>query len=170
MATRRQKAGGNITSQKNGIAVKGLAELRQALLGIDDSLVDVVRVANKKAADLVVERTQPAADAVSRMASAAARTLRSGRQGEVATVRLGNNKRPFALGAEFGAYPNQPRRTRSGRIITGWNQFESWRGAKKTAGYFLWPTIRKNSDEILRTYREQLDKTLRIYFPDGRIP
>ena len=38
------------------------------------------------------------------------------------------------------------------RVTVGWNQFRPWRGNKLGAGYVLFPTLRKNSDEIAEKY------------------
>lgn len=38
------------------------------------------------------------------------------------------------------------------RVVVGWNQFRPWRGNKLGAGYVLFPTLRKHSDEIAEKY------------------
>lgn len=38
------------------------------------------------------------------------------------------------------------------RVVVGWNQFRPWRGNKLGAGYVLFPTLRKYSDEIAEKY------------------
>jgi hypothetical protein len=153
------------------LRVEGHRELIAALRAFDESLTDIVRVANRKAADVVVTKAKAYAPSVSRQAGAAAQTLRSSEELRAASVRLGNKGRPFALGSEFGAKRDRMRkvRTESGaeRFMVGWRQFPTWRGNGEQAGYWLWPTVRRNRDEIVEAYRDQLDKTATRYFPDG---
>lgn len=156
--------------ERGAIKVVGLRETLTALKAIDESMVDIIQVANKKAAELVAEKAQAKAATLGRMQAAAAATLKPASLSKMATLRLGNKRVPFALGAEFGAYRNQPRASRrGGRFVStlGWNQFEKWRGSDTGAGYFLWPSIRENREEILAVHEAQLDKLLRTYFPGG---
>lgn len=148
------------------IRVDGLRELRAALTAVDESLVDIIEVANRKAADLVAERARSKAATLGRREARAAATLRTGKSSKAATLRLGNNATPGALGAEFGAYHDQLRNTHRG-VMRGWNQFRVWRGSSTDAGYFLWPTIRDQRTEILAAHTAELDRLLRRYFPGG---
>lgn len=50
-------------------------------------------------------------------------------------------------------------------VRLGWNQFQPWRGNKTKAGYFLFPTVRKNIDEIIEIYGDGMDDLLRDVFP-----
>jgi hypothetical protein len=63
-----------------------------------------------------------------------------------ANQRIGN----VMWGAEFGG---QRRDTTQ--------QFQPWRGNKRGAGYFLWPTVRINSDDIMERYSEALLRAMR---------
>lgn len=51
-------------------------------------------------------------------------------------------------------------------VRLGWNQFKPWRGNKSNAGYFLFPTVRKNIDEIIEIYGDGMDDLLRDVFPN----
>lgn len=42
--------------------------------------------------------------------------------------------------------------------IIGWNQFKPWRGSGENTGYFLWPSIRKNADDVRELYAEAIQK------------
>jgi hypothetical protein len=54
------------------------------------------------------------------------------------------------------------------RVIIGWNQFRPWRGNKLGAGYVLFPTLRKYSDEIANKYMERvLDISSRAFNSGG---
>lgn len=50
--------------------------------------------------------------------------------------------------------------------IIGWNQFQPWRGNKAGAGYFLFPTIRRNMNEIIELYGDEMERLLSDAFPD----
>lgn len=51
-------------------------------------------------------------------------------------------------------------------VVLGWNQFKTWRGNDRGAGYWLYPTIRSNTDDIRVVYEEELEQQLRPLFPD----
>jgi hypothetical protein len=51
-------------------------------------------------------------------------------------------------------------------VRIGWNQFKDWRGNKTGAGYFLFPTVRANIDEIIDIYGDGMEKILGNVFPD----
>lgn len=156
------------------IRIEGLAELRKALAEVDDSLVDIVAVANKKVANMVASKAALRAAALGRRGAVrAASTLRTGSLAREATLRLGNKATPGALGEEFGSYRNITRATtRRGRHVEvlGWRQFQGWRGAGSGAGYWLWPTIRDNRDEIRETHEQELDRLILRTFPGGTKP
>lgn len=50
--------------------------------------------------------------------------------------------------------------------ILGWNQFRDWRGNGRGAGYFLFPTIRQNLQDIIDMYGDEMQKLLGDVFPD----
>ena len=51
-------------------------------------------------------------------------------------------------------------------VRLGYNQFKPWRGNGVGAGYFLFPTVRKNIDEIIDLYGDGMQDILRDVFPD----
>jgi hypothetical protein len=51
-------------------------------------------------------------------------------------------------------------------VRVGWNQFRQWLGNGEGAGYFLFPTVRANRDEILEIYGDGMKDLLRDVFPD----
>jgi hypothetical protein len=51
-------------------------------------------------------------------------------------------------------------------VRVGWNQFKPWLGNKEGAGYFLFPTVRANIDEIIEIYGDGMNDLLRDVFPD----
>jgi hypothetical protein len=60
-------------------------------------------------------------------------------------------------GAEFGGQ----RREWKSRKESGTMQFQRWRGSSTGAGYFLWPAVRANSDDIRERYSQALLDALR---------
>lgn len=51
-------------------------------------------------------------------------------------------------------------------VRIGWNQFQPWLGNGGGAGYFLFPTVRANIDEIIDIYGDGMQDVLRNVFPD----
>lgn len=150
------------------IKVEGLPELRKAV----KELGDVATTREFKAAgydvanEVVIPRAQSRAGGLGRMYVRAADTLKAARIATGGGIRLSNADFPGTLGAEFGAMANQLRNTRSG-TIRGWNQFRGWRGSGPGTGYFLWPTIREDSELILDAYNDRIDPLVRRLFPEG---
>ncbi len=129
------------------VTVEGLTEFRKQLSRIDSDAPNLIRKANVAVADLVVNRAKAKAESVGGVAAKAAASLRATKTVGAASVRLGGNDAPYAMGAEFGG-GSRPR-TR---------QFKPWRGSGEDAGYFLYPTIRDSQSQILDEY----DKALRV--------
>jgi hypothetical protein len=59
-------------------------------------------------------------------------------------------------GAEYGG-----NRANTGTPKGHTTQFNPWRGNKERAGYFLWPAVRANSDDIQERYSQALLDALR---------
>lgn len=138
----------------------GFDEFRKRLKAMDDvEKTREYKVASWAIADEVVIPAAQA-NASTRMERRAAQTLVAVKTASGGAVRLGG-KFPGALGAEFGADRNQRRLGRPrGTVapVTGWQQFKPWRGSDSDAGYFLWPAIREQSDEIVNRYGELFRK------------
>lgn len=144
----------------DGIEFEGLKETRAAL----KKLGDPVKTRAFKAAGYEIARDVviPAAraNASNRMERRAASTLKALKVTTGGAVRLGEGF-PGALGAEFGAYRNQLRAGNPGgrpAQVRGWQQFKPWRGSDSGAGYFMWPAIREQTDEIVNRYGEMIQK------------
>ena len=142
------------------IEFEGFDETRKAI----QRLGDIEKSKQFKAAgfevaqDIVIPAAK--AKASTRLERRAASTLKALKVNTGGAVRLGEGF-PGALGAEFGAYRNQLRQGRPrGRSaqVRGWQQFKPWRGNDAGAGYFLWPAIRENTDEIINRYSEMIEK------------
>ena len=129
----------------SSIRVEGLTQFRRELGVLGRA--DLLKQANVKAANLVVDRAQGAAGGVGRQAAKAARTLTAANTGVAARV-VGGGGLEWFYGAEFGA--------------TRWHQFKPHRG---TTGYFLFPTIRKEMPDIINLYGDELLQVARAAFP-----
>jgi hypothetical protein len=74
-------------------------------------------------------------------------------------VKLGRAGVPDAMGWEFGAYHNQPRRRATGEY-RGFNQFPLWTGNQINAGTFLWPAIRQGRERVVMRVANAIDTVL----------
>lgn len=147
------------------VGYDGFDEARRALKKMQDP--EKSREYKQANFDIANEVVIPAAraNASTRLQRRAAGTLVAVRTESGGSVRLGQGF-PAALGAEFGADRNQPRRVfRYGKSFTasGFNQFNPWRGSDGDAGYFLWPAIREQEGEIINRY----DRLFRDLFDEG---
>lgn len=152
------------------VNVKGLDELRRELRKLErDGGTDgiaLLKEANYKVAMMVTSKAQARASGVGRQQARAAASLRPGRQQARAVVTGGSASVPFFFGAEFGSYSNV-QRERKGRSFLGFNQFLPYKqpGSGKV-GYFLYPTLSAESDNIIEMYGVELDKIMKQAFPD----
>jgi hypothetical protein len=133
-----------------GIKVEGLKELRAELKKLD--LEGDLKDANFAVAQLVSDAAKSRASGVSRLAARGARSLKPSRSGVAAQIRIGGPGAPEALGAEFGS--------------SKFKQFKPWLGSGEDAGYFLWPTIRDKTPEVVEMYADAIDRIFRPAFPD----
>lgn len=130
-----------------------IAGLRKALRAVPRDAQAELRKASLAIADRVAGLAAGRAITVGGVAKYVAPTIKA-RRDRVPKVVMGGTKRlpgrtgkgqtvgDVMWGAEFGA-----RRHR---------QFRPWRGSGQGAGYFLWPTVRDQSDETIERYGEAL--------------
>lgn len=152
------------------INVRGLDQLRRELRKIEQQGgadgIALLKEANYKVASMVANKAKIRGSSVGRLQGKAAQTLRAGRQQARATVSGGTAAVPFFYGAEFGSYSGIERQ-RKGRSFIGFNQFLPWkRPGGGNAGYFLFPTLRDETKNIIEAYGEELDKITKQAFPD----
>jgi hypothetical protein len=146
------------------VKVVGLDDFRRELKKLDEAgLIADLKEANREVAQLVVDGAQQRAD--TRLERAAAASLRASRTQARAQVIGGSSKVPFFGGAEFGAGQNAPRVRATGRYV-GFNQFKAWTGNGRSAGFFLYPTIRAETDRIVEVYGDHMDRITKKAFPD----
>lgn len=84
--------------------------------------------------------------------------------GSSVKLRNGTPVGEIALGVEFGAYQDRPRK-RKGKSsnYVGYRQFQprSPREGRGNAGYFIFPTLKALQPEITRKWVEQVDRIRR---------
>lgn len=133
-----------------GVNVRGLTEVRKALKEIGpENAKEMVKVGREVAKD-VSTKSRDKARSLGGVAAKSATSVRPTAGATSAGVGFGGPSAPWAAGAEFGG----------GRRPTT-QQFEPWRGSGPGAGYFVYPTIRANADQILDAYTTGLDDVLR---------
>lgn len=130
-----------------GIEVHGLAELNKSLKDMGDEFKGEMRKTNKVVADFVADGSRSAASGLGSTAAHVAPFIKASAGAVSAAVTLNH---PAGAGAEFGG---------QGRPST--MQFEPHRGSGPDAGYFVYPTIRRDLDEIESKYEEGMDKLLK---------
>ena len=160
------------------VEAKGLAELRRSMRQMGDrELMREFAKNNQALAEYVAKKARIRAIGVGNMQERAANdAMKAMRTAAAARIELRPTRRtPYALGAEFGAEQNERRRVRSAdgsvRFVRGWNQFRPWAGNALTTGgrggYFLFPTIRAERDEIVDRYVQSLEAFVDKNIPDG---
>jgi hypothetical protein len=145
--------------------VEGLAQFTRALARAGaDGAKQEVKQANFDVADKLTQAAKEKANGLSRQQRAAADSLRATKTQNYAAVRLGSARKPYALGAEFGA----KKLTRNGRVARGFkpwrgNQFNGWEGGP---GYFLHPSIREKGPALIREYMDKIEHMMSEAFPE----
>jgi hypothetical protein len=132
-----------------GVSVEGLTELRKALKAVSDQAPKELAAASKDVAVFVAADARGKAEGRGGVAAKVAPSVQGSGTARGGAVTLGGSSYPMAEGAEFGG---QGRPTRQ--------QFEPHLGR---TGYFVYPAIRENADEIESKYVESLDQLLRKY-------
>jgi hypothetical protein len=145
--------------------VEGLAQFTRALARAGaDGMKQEVKQANFDVADKLTQAAKEKANGLSRQQRAAANSLRATKTQNYAAVRLGAARKPYALGAEFGA----KKLTRNGVVARGFkpwrgNQFNGWEGGP---GYFLHPSIREKGPVLIREYMDKIEHMMSEAFPE----
>lgn len=134
------------------IQVEGLRELSRALKSMPKEVGKDLQKTNKAVAGFVAKDAKSAASALGGVAAKAAPSIRATASKTSAGVSFGGAAYPFAGGAEFGSIR--------------YKQFQPWRGSSSDAGYFIYPTIRRDADRIATEYTQALDDFIGRAFPD----
>lgn len=132
------------------IEVEGLKQLRKDLAAVNKALPKELGQLYKSIGTMVIQDAQNRAFGLGGVANKAASALSASARSTAVVISLNGQKYPYALGAEFGG--SQP-------------QFKPWRGNGPDAGYFLYPTIRADSQEILDAFDAAAAKAYKLAFP-----
>ena len=143
-----------------GVGIKDLDAFRKDLQRLvregGPNGLSLLKAANYRVAEHVRTRAVVRAAGVGRQQLKAAQSMRSSKAATRASLTGGNAKVPFFSGAEFGSltYP----------------QFPLWKApGHGNTGYFLFPTLRAESETIKEMYVRELDDICKIAFPTGRL-
>jgi hypothetical protein len=147
-------------SVKLGFQIEGLRETIKAFNKLDKDAKNAARDEVKKIAELLAGRIRAKAPADKRYQNLAV-TVRAGRD-RVPVIYVGGRANPkvsggggpreLVIGMEFGADQQGP---------------NAWRFPERTprlgrgnAGYWIYPTVRANQDEIVRLWFDAMDRII----------
>ena len=167
-----------------GVGISDLDDFRKDLQrlvreGGPDGL-SLLKAANYRVAEHVRSRAVRRAQGVGPQSAKAATTLRASKAATTARLSLGSSKIPWAEGAEFGSGIGL-RRDIGGRNGPnpgiGWLQFKAGDGSDLNwkqpgygqTGYWLFPTMRAETEQIKEMYVRELDDICKFAFPNGRL-
>lgn len=138
-----------------------VAGLNRALRKVPKEATAKLRDAAQGIAEDIARKAQARAQAEGGVAALVAPTIRAGRD-RVPLVRMGSSAKLPESGPGWERDRGGDRQT-IGDVMWGaefgairWLQFEPWRGNGTGAGYFLWPTVRGESDAIGERYSDAL--------------
>lgn len=136
-----------INAKGQGVKVTGLVELNKALKALGPEVQKELKAANFEVGDMVAGDARSIALGLGGVAAKVAPSIKATKTAVGAAVSFGGAAYPFAGGAEFGSLR--------------FKQFKTWRGNGSDAGYFLYPAIRQDADQIETTYVERIDDIMR---------
>lgn len=128
----------------SAIGVQDLDKLSRALKELGGDAPKRLRETNKKAAQEVAPKAQAAAYAAGSTLAHVAPSIKAAAGAQFAGVAGGGPAHPAFGGAEFGAGPDL-------------KQFKPWRGNGASAGYAVYPTVRREMPHVEETYRTAID-------------
>lgn len=136
-----------INAKGQGVKVTGLVELNKALKALGPEVQKELKAANFEVGSMVADDARSIALGLGDVAAKVAPSIKATKTAVGAAVSFGGAAYPFAGGAEFGALR--------------FKQFKTWRGNGSDAGYFVYPAIRQDADQIETTYVERIDDIMR---------
>jgi hypothetical protein len=133
------------------VQVDGLNQLLRDVRKVERGLPKSMRKALLPVSQNVFAKAKGRATALGGVhRHAVRRGLRAGATQKTAWIKLVGTREPTIFGAEFGG----------GRRKTT-RQFPEWRGSGGGAGYFVYPTIRGESDNVAREVEQSVEQLLR---------
>tara|TARA_R110000868_G_C10529182_1_gene733886 strand:- start:78 stop:608 length:531 start_codon:yes stop_codon:yes gene_type:complete len=158
----------------SGVKVEGMRDFRKELRQMtEDGGKDgrsLIKQANGRIAKFVVDKAIQRAHSVGPLQVKAAQSMKAKSTSTAAQIVAGDNI-PFFDGAEFGAHRNLERNVKIwGRdqiTYLGWKQFKDWKKpGNGNTGYFLFPTLRAESETIKEMWGREFDEISSKVFPD----
>lgn len=128
------------------ITKPGLREARRAMEKVAPELRKELKAGYREMAEQVATGARGRASSAGGVAAKVAPTIRAGATATGAYVAFGRGQ-PFAEGAEYGSFAHK--------------QFKAWRGSGPEAGYFYYPTVRAQSEQITEQLDRIADKVMR---------
>lgn len=129
------------------IRVDGLKELQTALRQADKDFPKELRLANKEAAEVVAAATRSSFATRPGVAPKVAASVKALAQQRNASVKIGGNAYPYAMGSNFGSI-----------------RFKQFPPVKRP-DYSLYSSIADKRDETVEVYGEAVDRLMRKAFP-----
>ncbi len=133
------------------VKVQGLRELSRALKKLGPEAQKELKTASREVAGFVASGAANRARSLGGVAAHVAPSISATGGVSGAGVGFGGAAYPMAGGAEFGSYR--------------YKQFKPWLGNGPGAGYFVYPTIRAESDRIVQQFSDAVDKVIERNFP-----
>lgn len=133
------------------IDVVGLKDFQRELRQMDKAWAKELRVANKKAAEPIAKDTRSSFASRPGVAPKVAASVKVLAEQRSASIKIGGDKYPYAMGSEFGSIQ--------------FKQFPPHRGSGSEAGYSLYPSIRSNRENVINVYGDLIDEVAKAAFP-----
>lgn len=139
--------------------VDGLRELARELRDADPKYAKRLQVANKSIAETIASRARTRYEHLHKSQSGdGASSIRALATAQRAQVAFGSAKVLYLAGQEFGSYGGPGKEQFPAYVPSA-----SGRGGR---GYFFFPTLREETDDLPELYLKELDEVLRPIFPD----
>lgn len=133
------------------VRIEGLREVDKALKELGPEARKELRATNRDVAEKEAQHAAAAAVSIGGVAAKTAPSIKAVGSYQSAGLAFGGASYPFGAGAAFGG---------QGRPTT--QQFQPW----VTGGYFPFPQIKADSDDITDTYVDALNRLIEKAFPD----
>lgn len=131
------------------LKIEGVNELQKATRALGKDALKNLAAMNKKIAKQLEGQGRSAMRGGTRQQAKAATAVRARWNQKKAAVGISNTRKPFALGAEFGAKQ--------------YLQFDVWTGSGDSAGYSFWPEMRREFDDgfVTEMYEDYINDSLK---------
>ncbi|MGE0229974.1 MAG: hypothetical protein AB7I38_17015 [Dehalococcoidia bacterium] len=139
--------------------VDGLRELARDFREVDPSYAKKLQVANKTVAETIAGRARARYQQQHQSRSGdGANSIRALATQQRAQVAFGSARAPYVPGQEFGSHGGPGKRQFPAYVPS-----PSGRGGR---GYFFFPTLREETEDLPELYLKAIEEVLRPVFPD----